>query len=101
MLARHLATMMRGPLGVSVIVGGVGLRGMYDVDSSIEADDIGDRPHFDRVLSMNAVDQRFTMEQEITVDSIAYIVRTPAMPYDDGGLVRYGIALASPGVGTA
>lgn len=97
MLARHLATMMRGPLGVPVIVGSVRLRGMLNQDGDVIDDALGERVHVARVLTMSASDPKLSLSQAITVDGVAYTVRTPPLPMEDGGLVRYGLALADAG----
>lgn len=100
MFARHTATMMRGPHGVPVIVGSVRLRGIISQDGDIVDDDLGERVHVARVLTMSATDQPLAVGQAITADGIAYTVRTPPLPMEDGGLVRYGLALAVAGDGT-
>ena len=101
MLMRHTATMMRGPLGVDVVVRGVRpLRGLLRKDGSIVADDVGERITITRVLTMAVSDPIFAMSQVVAIDGIDHIVRTPPLPAEDGGLVRYGLVLADPGDGT-
>lgn len=101
LLARHITAMLRGPLGVDVVAGSLVTRGLWDERGSIDPEGVGDRYSFERVLTLNGTDARLAQDQSVTVDRVAYVVRTPPLPVEDGGLVRYGVALASPGDGTA
>lgn len=100
MFARHVATMMHGPHGVDVVVDGVTRRGLFDEDGAIVDDAFGQRVTVPRVLTMSSADPRLPIDQVITVDGRAMVVRTPPLPIEDGGLQRYGLALLNPPDGT-
>lgn len=101
LFARHVAAMMRGPLGVDVVMGGVCARGLFDEQGVISRDDIGERPLYERVLTLARETPRLAQETVVVVDSVSYVIRTPPLPIEDGGLVRYGLALVAPGDGEA
>lgn len=88
--------MMRGPLGVPVVVGSVATRGLFDAQGVMEQDDVGIRPRAERVLTLNATETPLALQAAVTIDGVAHVVQTPPLPIEDGGLVRYGVTLASP-----
>lgn len=99
-LAQHVAFMLGGPLGIDIVTGGVTYRGLFDQVGGIVEDDQGERLTVDRTILVAEATPRLSINQSITADGVACVVRTPPLPVEDGGLVRYGLALASPGAGT-
>lgn len=99
-LARHVAAMLRGPLGVPVVIGTTHTRGLLDERGSIDPEGVGEGIAVERVLTLARAEAVIPQNTAITVDDVAYVTRTPPLPTEDGGLVRYGLALAAPGDGT-